>query len=61
MNEDDDYDWAPFHEAIANYKATTPWPTTQQEMDAYTRYLADIVLKEQENLAVHILMKEVKS
>lgn len=55
----DDYDWTPFHEAISNYKATTPWPTAQEEFEAYIQYLADIVLREQENYAVYLLMKKI--
>lgn len=59
MSDVDDYDWTPFHEAIAGYKATTPWPTTGDEMEAYTQHLADIVLREQERRAVYVLMKEI--
>jgi len=60
MSENGDYDWNPFHEAISGYKSTTPWPTTQDEFEAYTQYLADIVLKEQERAATHELMKGVR-
>lgn len=60
-NMSEDYNPTPFHEAIANYKRTTPWLVGQNEFDAYTKGLADIVLNEQIRRAVHVLMKEIRN
>jgi len=45
------------------YPITRPQPRgrlPKKSLEAYTQYLADIVLKEQERGAVWVLMKEIR-